>query len=224
MTSTQAAIKIKNGLNKLDSKDYQNVDLHKIEEATNTARLRFVRRRIDAKEMNVKLVDDLQVLLKNQRVAGSNKKGYFQSHKLPSDYFDHSRVTAICTKGNCSGIRIPSDLVEDSNVDVLLGDYNSQPSFDFEQTFHVIAGNKIKQYHNDDFAIKEIDLSYFKTPQYITFPGTHQFDGEIGKDITWEFKEDVCDLIIEEAIMILSANIKDYPGVQNSQNNLQNNK
>jgi hypothetical protein len=225
LTSLQASIRIKNDLNKLDSKDYQNIPLWKMEEAVNTAALRFCRRRIDAKETNNKLVEDLQVLLKGPvRLVGVDKDIFFLSHKLPTDYFASSSVAPICEKGECSGVRMGSELVEDANVNDLLQDYSSQPSFDFEQTFHVIAGDKIRQYHNRDFKIKELELTYYRQPQYITFPNTPQIDGSLGKDMTWEFKKDICDLIIEEAVEILAENTENINRAQVAQNNLQKTK
>lgn len=221
MTSKQAELRTKNALNKLDSKDYVNLPNWKIEEVTNTAVRRFCRRRIDAKESTTKLVDDLQVLLKSARLSGSNKDTYFLSHKLPTDYFGHSRVTPICRKDNCTGVRIPSDLLENSNVDDYLGDYSSQPSFKFEQCFHVMAGNKVKVYHNGDFIVDEVELDYFKAPQYITYLNTPQVNGGVGKDMIWEFKDDICDLIIEETIAILSGDIENINRYNIAQGNLQ---
>jgi hypothetical protein len=214
MNSLRASHIIKNALNKLDSKDFQNIELWKMEEAVNIAAPRFVRRRIPKKELDTQTVDDIQVLLKNARLAGSDKGIYFQSHKLPADYLDHSRVTPICSKGSCSGVRIKSDLLESANVDELLQDHNSQPSFDFEQTFHTIEGNRIKQYHNKNFEVEEVELSYYRAPQYITFPGTPQYNGGVGKDMTWEFKDDVAIQIITEAIKILAGNVKDGETLQ----------
>lgn len=223
MTSLYASIKIEDGLNKLSSKDYQNVENWQKEHAVNTAAIRFCRRRIDARETTIKLVDDLQVLLKNVRLSGSDKGVFFQSHRLPTDYFGHSKTTPLCNKYGCTGVRMVSDLVEDANTDELLSDYSSSPSFNFEQTFHTIGGNRIKQYHNKDFEVKELELSYYKQPQYITFPNTPQINGGVGKDMTWEFKDDIADLIIEEAIMILSGNTENANRFSVAQGNLQNN-
>jgi hypothetical protein len=224
MTSVQAQLKIKNGLNKLDSKDHPNILAWKMEEAVNTEARRFCRIRIAAKESDLKLTDDLQVLLKSAKLSGSNKSTYFLSHKLPSDYFAHSRVTPICNKDNCVAVRIPSILQEDANVDEFLSDYSSQPSFDFEQAFHILGGNKIKIYHNGDFEVKEAELEYFRTPQYITFLNTPQTNGGVGKDMVWEFKDDICDLIIEGAIGILAGDTENINRMQIAQGIVQQTK
>jgi hypothetical protein len=206
MTSLRASLIIKNALNKLDSKDYPNIELWKMEEAVNIAASEFFRERYEAKESNLKFLEDLQVLLKPTRLAGSDKGIYFLSHRLPSDYFGYSVVTPICSKNSCQGVRIKSELAESSNVDDLLQDYSSSPSFEFEQAFHTIEGNKIKVFHNKEFEVAELDLIYYKKPQYITFPNTPQIDGGVGKDMEWEFKEDVALLIIKKAVKILSDN------------------
>lgn len=211
MKSSQAILQIKNSLNKLDSKDYQNIQVWQMQEAVNTEALRFCRRRISSKEANEHMVDDLQILLKQPvRLSGSDRGTYFLSHKLPADYFAHSKVVAICSKGNCSGVRIKSNLTEDSNTEELLSDWSSQPSFDFEQAFHSLASNKIKQFHNRDFGVDELELSYYRRPQFIEFPNAPLPTGGIGKDMTWEFKDDICDMIIEGAVGILAGNISDY--------------
>lgn len=209
MTSTQAAYQIKLGLNKLDSKDYQNLTPESQQEAVNTAVQRFIRRRLPRKESNNLVAEDIQILLKTFRLSGSQRDVYFLSHKLPTDYFGLSRLNAICTKGSCNR-NISSTWIEDGNVDKYLSDWAMQPSWDFEQTFHTISGQKIKSYHNKNFDIKELELNYYRQPQYIQFPNVEGWTGQDGKDMTWEWKDDIADQIIAEAIRILAENIGDY--------------
>ncbi len=217
MRSIQAILKIENALNKLGSSDYQNIAPWKMEEAINATTVNICRRKLPRKEATIKDVDDLQVLLKDAKLAGSDRNNvYFLSHKLPNDYFGYSRVTPVCDKGNCKSIRIPSELLEDGNVDELLADYSSSPSFEFEQSFHTLAGNKIKLYHNGDFQVKELEITYYKRPQYITIPG-QAADGTIHSDMVWEFKDDMCELIIEETIQKLAGDIESINRYQISQ-------
>jgi len=221
MRSLTANLRIENALNKLSTGANQNIASWKKQEAVNKAVLDLCRRQIhganqfrEGKEASVVRVDDLQVLLKVQKLSGSDKGLFFLSSKLPTDYFGYSRVTPICSKDTCTNIRIPSILIEDSNVDVYLTDGEKQPSFDFEQSFHTLAGGRVRMYHNKDFIVNELELSYYKLPQYIEFPNTPLPTGGVGKDMEWEFKEDFCHLIIEEAISILAANIQDANTLQ----------
>lgn len=206
MKSSTAALQIKNSLNKLDSNDYKNIALWKIQESVNVAVQRFVRERLPYKEANNLMVEDIQVLLKHDKLAGSNRKVYFMSSKLPKDYFGLSRISAICSKEFCKNVMLPSTWVEDSQVNDLLNNSTTQPSFDFEQTFHVLGDNRVYQYHNNDFEVEWLDISYYKKPKYIEFPGSPLPEGGLGKDMEWEFKDDVADKIIEQAVQILAGN------------------
>lgn len=221
MTSNEAAILIKEGLNKLDSKSYPDIELWQIEAATNRALLAILRRKLPKKEERLKDVEDLQILLKSAKLSGSNKNIYFLSHKFPDDYFWYSRSSAIVSKGNCKNVRMHSSLQEDANIDNLLSDYASSPSFDFEQTFHVISGNKIYQYHNNDFIVEELELFYYRIPQRITYEGTFQWDGSTGKDKKWEWSNHFSELIIEETINNLAGNIENNNMYQISAHKLQ---
>lgn len=207
MTSSQAFLRIKLALNKLDSNTYQNITPTQVQESVNIGALRVVRKRLPVKESTTLKVDDIQVLLKTVRVSGSNKATYFYSHKLPNDYMAYSRNKAICTKDSCIAVEFKSDLIEDGNVDEYLTSWDKAPSFEFEQTFHSLNGNKIKQYHNGDFEVKELELTYYKTPQYIEFPGAYlPYSSLLGSDMRWEFNESICDVIIEEAVGIIAGN------------------
>jgi len=172
MTSNRASLDIKNALNKLDTQDFQNITPTQIQEAVNKAAIRFVRQRLPMKEVDKMRVDDLQVLLvPSVRLSGSNKDIFFLSRRISEDYLSHSRVTAICSKGPCSSVRIKSQLVEDANVDDMLSSWDQQPSFKFEQCFHILSSNRIKVYHNKDFTVSEIELSYYRKPVFIQFEG-----------------------------------------------------
>jgi|SRR6478609_8517367 len=225
MISSQAIIKIENGLNKLSSSDYQNITKERMQDAVNEAVLTVCRERIPVKEATNEKMDDIQVLLMPpQRVSGSDKGKYFESHTLPPDYFAMSRVTPICTKGYCTTISMKSDLVEDANIDTYLSDWSRQPSFDFEQTFHTLFSNRIKQYHNGDFEVKELELSYYRKPTYIQLPQAYLPTGGQGIDMKWEFKDDFCEIIIKEAISILAGQTENLTAYQINSQQPNNNK
>jgi hypothetical protein len=209
MTSYTAELQIKNALNKLDSQDYVNVESWKIQEAVNIATLRFARRHLPNKERDNINTEDISILLKDKNISGANKEYFFLSQPLPEDYFGLSRVAAKCVKNSCPA-RIASDWVEDANADEFLQDWATSPSFDFGQVFHTLSGKRIKVYHGGDFQITELDISYYRKPQYIQFEGAPLEDKGIGKDMVWEWKSDVADYIIEWAVWILSGNTGDY--------------
>jgi len=204
MNSLLAIDKIELRLNKLASSDYQNLDTWKKEEALNKGLENWLRRQIkgknilqDGDEENTSRVDDLSVLLKHELLPVL-KKDLYSELDIPKDYQRFKRLTPIVSNDTCKSINIKSSLVEEANVDELLTDYSSQPSIDFEETFHTKIGNKFTVYHNNNFTIDKVKLTYYKKPAYI-----HLVD--ITKaSLDWEFGEDVCEEIIDEAVKIIA--------------------
>ena len=190
-------------LNKLYSQDYNDIDLYKLEEAANKAVDDVVRRLIkgnnqkrEGDEETSGRVDDLAILLKNKDLSFKNND-IFVEGTIPSDYRYYKRLTPIVSKNNCSNIRIKSSFVEEANVSDYLLDYNSQPSFDFEETFHTEVGKVFRVYHNNDFTIDILDLLYYRNPKYLGLETEP-------KETVWEFKEDLCEIFVDEAVKIIA--------------------
>ena len=201
MKSFQAIDKISLRLNKLASNDYQNIEIWKMEEAINKASQDWVRRQIkginhlgEGDEETSTKVDDLAVLLTTDTFSPVAKDIYCEI-SIPDDYRYFKRLTPIVSKDNCSGIFIKSVFVEEANVDELLLNEMSKPSFQFEETFHTEHGKNFNIYHNNDFNIDKIKLTYYRQPTIITLENP---------DYEWEFKDEVCELLIDEAIKIIA--------------------
>lgn len=210
MNSVDASIKIEQRLNKISSSDYRNIDEWKKEEAVNKAVIDWFRRNKQGanqtrsrEESTVDKVDDFQNLLKSKDISVSKLDKYVETFKLPSDYFYFKRVTPYCSKDNCSGIAIKSTLIEEANVDEYIGNFDTQPSFDFEETFHTMIGNRFRIYHNDDFSIDKVSITYYRKPEKISFTNPLYVNN------IWEFKDDIAEQIIDEACKILAGDIKD---------------
>lgn len=202
MKLSQISAKIDIRLNKSASGDYDNIWPYIKAEAFNKGINDWVRRQFHGKnitqegdEESVIRVDDLQVLLKVDSLVTKDKGIYSQTDRLPTDYLYFKRVTPVVSKGKCSNIRIKSYLREEANVDNLL----TFPSFDFEETFHTIINNRIHIYHNKDFKIEKAELTYYRKPKVYDFKKL---------DTVVEFKDDVCELLVDEACKIIASDIE----------------
>lgn len=209
MTSQDASIKIDQRLAKLSSFDARNLKEWQKEEASNKAMYDYLRRNLhggnmyrEADEETVRRVDDFQFLLRTKGMSIGNKGVYAESISLPEDYLYHKRVTPNCTKGICLYTPIRSTLIEEANVDEYLKDYDSQPSFDFEETIHTLIGNRIRVYHNNDFVVVDLILTYYRKPLPLRFVDT------TGRAEAWEWKQDVAEQLVDEAVKILAGDIE----------------
>ncbi len=215
MDSKLIQLKIKLRLNKLDSEDYDNIECWIKREAVNKAQLEWVRRQIhgineskEGDEESSIRVDDLQILLTNKLLNTNNKGLFFESEVLPENYGWFKSIRVVGTKGDCTDIISDLHHIEEANVNVWLNDWSKQPSFDFRQAFYTIAGDKIRVYTNNDFKVKELNLIYYRLPQEFDISDCEWHNEKVNSDVGLEFKDDVCELIIDEASYILAGDLE----------------
>lgn len=204
MTIAQVSAKMDLRLNKGASGDYDNLWAYQKQEAFHKAINSWTRRQKRGKnqtqegdEESQTRVDDLQVLLKTETLSVKRKEVYDETQSLPSDYLYYKRITPLVSDGTCENVRIRSFLREEANVDTLL----HLPSLEFEETFNTVVGNKVRVYHNGAFQVQKVELTYYRKPKQYDFKKLSQ---------VVEFKDDVCELIVDEACKILASDIESF--------------
>ncbi len=201
MTLRQASAKMDIRMNKGASADYDHLWDYIKAEAFNKAVNDWTRRQKVGKnqhqagdEETDMRVDDLQVLLKRDDYSVRDKDIYGEM-TLPADYLFFKRLTPIVLKNNCGNVEIKSYFKEEANVDNL----KHIPSFDFEETFHTLIGNKAHIYHNKQFTIQKAILTYYRKPKVYDFKRL---------DTVIEFNDSVADILVDEACKIIGSDIE----------------
>jgi hypothetical protein len=216
MLNSTIQIKVKERLNKLDSQDYDNINCWQISEAFNKAQVEWVRRQLhginivkEGDEGSTRRKDDLQVLLTNQSLSLTDKHYYYFGN-LPDNYLQWKRVDAYAKKDCCNKRRMTVYLAEEENLNQLLRDKQKQPSFEWAETFATLIGNTTHIYTNEAFDIESADLIYYRQPRRIQIQGcTNPYDNTIStQNVECEFKDDIVELIIDEAVSIIAGDIE----------------
>jgi len=216
MQNSVLTIKIKQRLNKLDSQDYDNIECWQIVEAFNKAQVEWSRRQLhginlvkEGDEQSTRRKDDLQVLLRTHDLILTDK-GYYYRGPLPQDYMQWKRVDSYAKKDCCDNRRMTIYLAEEGNLNQLLRDKSKQPSFEWSETFATLIDNTVHIYTNDEFDIESADLVYYRQPVKIQVQGC--IDPYTGVpspvNVDSEFKDDIVELIIDEAAAILAGDIE----------------
>lgn len=202
MTLAQISAKIDLRLNKGASGDYDNIWSYQKQEAFNKAVSDWVRRQYLGKnqlqsgtEETTGTTDDLQVLLKQEPMSVKERGIYVETEKLPPDYLYFKRLTPVVSKGYCQNVTLKSHLREEANVDDLI----NLPSFNFEETFHTLIGNRAHVYHNKDFKVERVDLTYYRKPKTYDFKRL---------STAVEFKDDICDILVDETCEVIASDIE----------------
>jgi len=216
MLNSTIEIKIKQRLNKLDSHDYDNIECWQIVEAFNKAQVEWARRQLhginivkEGDEGSTRRKDDLQVLLDTEALTLIDKE-YYYFGKLPQDYLQWKRVDVYAKKDCCEKRRMTVYLAQEGDLNVLLRDKGKQPSFEWAETFATLKGGDVNVYTNDEFDIEQMDLIYYRQPIKIQIQGcVDPYTGlASAAEVQCEFKDDIIELIIDEAVSILAGDIE----------------
>jgi hypothetical protein len=216
MLNSTITIKMKQRINKLDSNDYDNIECWQVVESFNKAQVEWVRRQLhginltkEGDEQSTRRKDDLQVLLSTFDLSLVDKDYYYTS-QLPQEYLQWKRVDVFANKECCDKRRMTVYLAEEGNLNQLLRDEAKRPSFAWGETFATLKGGNVNIYTNKDFTIQKADLVYYRQPIKIQINGcVDPYTGiQSTAEVQCEFKDDIIELIIDEAVSILAGDIE----------------
>jgi hypothetical protein len=219
MDNATIQLKIKQRLNKLASNDYDNIECWQIVEAFNKGQVDWCRRNLhglnivkEGDEQSTSRIDDLQVLLVESTATLVDRLTYYEtSINIPVEYLRFKRLSADATNDCCSKPRpLVIFLAEQGNVDLLLRDVNKKPNFEWGETFATFMGNKIQIYTNGDFVVGNLSFTYYRQPVKIQIlncvdPYTQLTSTS---NVLCEFKDDLVELLIDEAVKIIAGDIE----------------
>ena len=215
MNNNLLQLKIKQRLNKMSSNDYDSFECWMIVEAFNKIQNDWVREEAAKGETDSQSVDDLQIIIKEHDLVGSNKPTYYESESLPGDYYAGKRVSA---KGVTNDCKHPRKFIiydgEESNLDTLIRDVNRCPSFEWAETFKTHIGNRIRIHTNGKFDIVEPILTYYRSPRQIAFDSCVNENDEPTSDVECEFKDDIVELLIQKTTALLAGDIELFNQMQ----------
>ena len=216
MLNSTITIKMKQRLNKLDSNDYDNIECWQIVESFNKAQVEWARRQLhginltkEGDEGSTRRKDDLQILLDTITLAIVDKDYYYRG-PVPQDYLQWKRVDVFANKNCCDKRRMTVYFAEEGNLNQLLRDKSKQPSFEWAETFATLKGGDVNIYTNNEFDIQSADLIYYRQPIKIQINSCVDPYTSIQStaEVECEFKDDIIELIIDEAVSILAGDIE----------------
>ena len=216
MLNSTITIKIKQRLNKLDSQDYDNITCWQVVESFNKAQVEWVRRQLhgmnamkEGDEQSNRRKDDLQKLMIKTPLTTVKKDIYYQGN-IPENYLQWKRVDVYAKQDCCEKRRMTVYLVEEGNLNQLLRDKSKQPNFEWAETFATLINNTVHVYTNNQFEITDADLIYYRQPIKIQIDGcSDPYTGLTSiTNVECEFKDDIIEVIIDEAVSILAGDIE----------------
>jgi hypothetical protein len=233
MENLTVELKVNERVNKLDSNDYDNIHSWKIVESFNKATVDWCRRQLHGTnthktgdEQSKRRIDDLQVLLSSHELDLSKEDCHFASENWPDDYFEYKRVNFKGSTECCEAKKgWVIYLVEEENIDILLRDTNKKPNFSWRTTLVTLMSNTVKIWTNDEFKVSEATLTYYKQPTRIEMIGvSNPYTGDLStEEVISEFKDDIVEVLIDEAVKIISGDMEYMSSIQIADKSVESN-
>jgi len=232
MTNAQLQIKIKERLNKLASLDYDNFECWQIVEAFNKAQLEWVRRQIGGYNQkqtgdgSTKInYDDTQKLITTTPLNGVNYNDSWVSVTYPADYMNYTSLYAMAKSDCCPDRNIIVYMVDKADLYVILRDENKKPSFEWGETVAIMSGDQFTIYTNGEFEVTSVDLTYYRKPIPVEFKNCIDVSTGLpaNKDIPCEFKDDIAEILVDNAVAILAADIESFNQYTRASTSVQSN-
>lgn len=234
MTNALLQIKIKQRLNKLASLDYDNIECWQVQEAFNKAQTEWVRRQVyglnirkEGTEQSTGLIDDLRILMVNNSLTPVAVTGApYTECTLPPDYVYYVRTDVHAVSKCCQEPRMMTVYeAEEANMGLLLTSENKKPSFEWAETICTLMGDKLRVYTNNEFSISSVNLVYYSKPRTVMFndcvdPST---GNPVTADTVCQFKDDIAEILVDEAAAILAGDIESMNQYQRETQNTQRN-
>lgn len=160
-----------------------------------------------------------QFLVTDQKLSESEVSESYYLYDLPEDYFEFSTSKSLANKDKCSRF-IYNYLEKPKDLNTLLDDGLSGPSFEFEESLCNISKNKL-QVFVDDYKINSTYLSYYKKPQKIDLSGyTNINDGSYSQTIDTDLDERYQTQIIDLTVLEVMRQFENNNGLTVSQNRI----
>lgn len=220
MTNSALQIKVRERLNKLASNDYDNIECWQIVEAFNKAQIEWIRRQLrggnifqDGDEQSVRRIDDLQRILLQVDLPIQDQGIYWDMvNEIPDNYLQYKRID-VKAKDECDECPprpMNVYLAEEANRAQLLRDDMKKPNYEWAETFATLIDNKARIFTNNEFDLCDAELTYYRFPVNIQILNcVDPYTGVASvTNIDCEFKDDIVELMIDEAVAIVAADIE----------------
>ncbi len=227
--------KIDQKLNKLSSNEHQQISLEDKILALNEAQIKLIKQKLDGQntvsglgfDAFKKRYEDLEKLIESYEdhklpLVETNKelnKWTAQLSGVYPAYMFYVDSYILADRGKCKNrrIKINPDLARHGDIQILLENDHTKPSFEYQETFNIIASDEISIFTDGSFTPSDLYLSYVRYPQYIDKVGYVKLDGSASTDVNCELKNYLEDELVDLAVLNLAMYTENTSAAQSSE-------
>lgn len=151
----------------------------------NEAQMTMLNQALIVDEQTDSVQEFLSHLLRDYRTLGT-EQGRYYLYPLP-DKWEHIKTTYVSARKNNCEQDLLIRIVRSGDETRLYSDELSKPSFEWQETFGVVANNSLRVYITD-FSLSRLTLNYLIRPPAISIEGftDEQGNPSVNIDPIWE--------------------------------------
>lgn len=129
----------------------------------------------------------------------------------------------LCNKGACSGQPVVTRRVKHADLQAVLANANTGPSFEYREAPVTVSDQLLEFYTDGTFTPSEAYLSYLHYPQKIDMEGYLDFDGSPSVTRDSELKAYLADELVDLAVAALASSTENQAAAAYAGMRIQNN-
>jgi hypothetical protein len=161
---------------------------------------RWLKTKLNEKENVIDVQDLAEIQVKFFPLTKLDENLEYAIFQLPDNFFNYASSYSVCSSGTCTGIRVFNFPYKPLNENMLLEDYNSSPSLDYEETLVDLSQGKIFVF-KDDFTVDQCFLNYYRSVIDIDIEGYIRLDGSQSTNINPDVQDQYVDEIIDRCAL-----------------------
>lgn len=199
-------------VNKSDTNDEVRIPQQEFVIYYNEEAPKWLGSKIKQKNSTEEINDLYELLVEDLELTEYTEKKKHNDFKLPEDYFHFVSAIASADKNGCEKDLYVHNIKPKEKNSWLQDDMNN-PSFEWEETISIVAGNTIQVY-KEDFDINTLNLSYYRVPVKISFGGFIDVDGKPTKTVHPDISDEFVNEIINRCALAAGLNYRNPEGAQ----------
>lgn len=154
-------------------------------------------------------VDDVRYIQKflvlDEKLPYISKLYNKENFKLPQNYFDSSAVRCKAKKGKCEHWMHMQE-VRTENIEELLTDEFSKPSFEWEESLYTVNNDSLSIYTDGTFTLSDVLLNYYRYPSQLRLVNELDPESKFSSTSKIEWDDKALDDIISLMVFNLDIN------------------
>jgi len=189
-------------LNKIGSNEHQGIELENKIIALNDAHITLIKNKFSENNIyklgldgNQKRYNDLETLIeKDKFLPMTEDHNPLKSWSASLDLLKPEYMLGVpgseyvvADKGSCKSNPLVINLVRHGDINTILKNTNTAPSFEYQEVPGTITGHRWQVYTDGTFTPKQLRLWYIRYPKKVDFEGYIHFNGSPSQVLTQNF-------------------------------------